>query len=125
METQTDNFTIGRELAFDVYGDRIRGKFISIKKDVIKINVINDSSGVTKRGEMAEIHKTFLVEKKSDVELEAKTGKFIKEAFCITGDAQFLYYENSKINGVQTEGMIYECTDTKRGTFYVTISRPK
>lgn len=48
---------------------------------------------------------------------------FLKEAFCIDGDCN--YIEEVKVNSTlkTTYAMLFALGDTKRGNFYVTISK--
>jgi len=57
-----ENLKKGQELEFEVYGNKIKGKYLSmIKEKVIKIEVTYDSSGVTDIGCTANVHQSFLV----------------------------------------------------------------
>jgi hypothetical protein len=47
-----------------------------------------------------------------------KMAKFLEEAFCIDGDCKFYPHDAPK-------GVTYKLTDTKRGIFYITISKEK
>jgi len=58
-----ENFKQGQELDFDVYGTKIKGKYLSmIKKKTMKIEVIYDSSEVVEVGCSTNIHQSFLVQ---------------------------------------------------------------
>lgn len=61
-----------------------------------------------------------------------KTGKFLKEAFCIDGEAKFIVaaanIKDAKFKDVleiigTKASMIYEMNDSQRGNFYITISK--
>jgi hypothetical protein len=57
-----NNFKSGEELNFNIYGVRIKGKFMSMKDDnVILVSVISDTSGVLVKGEITKLNKRFLL----------------------------------------------------------------
>ena len=57
-----ENFKEGQELEFEVYGNQVKGKYLSmIEEKVIKIEVTYDSSEVTEVGCTANVHQSFLV----------------------------------------------------------------
>ena len=58
-----ENLTVGQELEFDVYGNQVKGKFLSIPEvNVIEVEIISDSSFVSKAGEKCRLHKSYLCE---------------------------------------------------------------
>lgn len=50
-----------QELTFDVYGSIIKGKFISQTTNVITVEVISDSTGVSNAGDHETFHKSHLI----------------------------------------------------------------
>lgn len=57
-----ENFEKGQELEFEIYGNQVKGKFLSfIAERVIKIEVTYDSTEVTEVGCTANVHQSFLV----------------------------------------------------------------
>lgn len=56
-----DNIQVGQKLEFNVYGNIVKGKFLSIENSMIEIEVTFDSLGISIPGEIETIHKGFLV----------------------------------------------------------------
>lgn len=55
-------FEIGQELTFDVYGNIIKGTFMTIPSEkIIQIKVTFDSLGISEIDEISEINNTFLI----------------------------------------------------------------
>ena len=57
----SSDFTVGQKLEFDVYGTLLKGVFISTDGQGIEIEVMSDSAGVSKKGEITNVHKTFRI----------------------------------------------------------------
>jgi len=49
-----------KEIDFDVYGSTVKGKFLSFENELIRIEVIYDSVGVSKPGDIITVHKSHL-----------------------------------------------------------------
>ena len=48
----------GQEVVFDIFGSTVKGKYIETEDDLIKIEVIYDSVGVSKPGDIITVHKS-------------------------------------------------------------------
>ena len=59
MEAETE-YTQDQELIFDIYGFKLKGKFISIDNDLIKVSVMHDEAGVDECGDITSVNKSFL-----------------------------------------------------------------
>ena len=57
-----EKFKKGEKLSFNIYATLVKGYFVEMEEDIIKVTVLTDSSGVNEPGDIAEIHKSFLEE---------------------------------------------------------------
>lgn len=73
MENQ---FKVGQELSFNVYGNELKGTYVEMHNaQIVKIAITHDSSGVSELGSTAVVNLAFLVKDT----LEEKNQKFTKE----------------------------------------------
>lgn len=61
------------------------------------------------------------MEEKPTYGTEENTMKFLKEAFCIDGEIKCL--GSKLINALQGVSIVFELNDSKRGKFFVTLSK--
>ncbi len=50
---------------------------------------------------------------------QQKAGNFLKEAFCVDGQSKFV----KELLVQNKTAIMYELSDSKRGTFFITISK--
>ena len=55
-------FKKGEKLSFNIYATLVKGYFVERDENIIKIQVLTDSSGVNEPGDFVDIHKSFLEE---------------------------------------------------------------
>ena len=53
-------YQVGQEIEFDVYGNQLKGKYISENGQLVKIEVTSDSIGSAEVGQICEIHKFYI-----------------------------------------------------------------
>lgn len=62
---------------------------------------------------------------KTDIELLNEIEAFLKEAFCISGECVFEdFVDVVKPNSDKVESAMFKLEDSRRGVFFVTISKP-
>lgn len=86
-----------------------------------------DLSNYDKIGEnlsMSIYHLKETVQKVQENQQNIKSCNFLREAFCIDGECIYLGTTSVKINATQERlSILFELHDTKRGKFYITISK--
>ena len=53
-------FQVGQEIEFNIYGNELKGKYISESDRLVKIEVTYDGLGSTEVGQICEIHKFYI-----------------------------------------------------------------